>query len=374
MIDILVIAPRYGTIDRGMESFFPQFMSRFDPSRFRFTVLSAPHGLPPSDRIRFVQRPTLRREIGVRLYRIKPLGRLLKLLKFKTETHLESFFLMLASAPYLLRHSFDIVMPSGGPWTYVFAARLCGARARIVSLGHAGPSRSELVRSDLFIAITPADEEEAKRIWHPIATQVIPSATDVSRFGAAGPRPNRKPKVILCVAALEAFKRHDLLFDAAEVLGEMGEDVIVLCHGRGPHKARLMRHPLYLKGKVRIDESRLPDVARCYEEADVFSLASPEETFGLVFTEALACGLNVVAHDAPRQRFVVGESGFFCDVFNRQAYAEALRNALNTGRREQNVAQAKRFDFSAAIPRYEALFESLAASAGRPALTATGGA
>jgi len=359
VIEILVIASRFGTIDRGMETFFPEFISRFDKSRFHFTVLSCPHDRPPMGETTYVKRRALRHERAAWLYRIPILRAVLKSLKLQSETAMESLTLMLSSLPYLLKSRFDIIMPAGS-WTYLFASHFSGKGARIVSLGHAGPVGYQLSRSDIFIAITPADEIEAKRLRPSIRTMVIPSVIDTKRFI---PKEDRRPKdahpkKILCVAALADWKRQDLLLDAVE---QLEEDAIVILHGRGPHKSRLAEHPLAKKGRVVFDESSLPDMAACYREADIFSLPSPGETFGLVFLEALASGLNVVAHDAPRQRYVIGESGFFCDVFDKKSYARALRAALHEDRRARNIEHARRFDFSVTIPRYEALFEELAA-------------
>jgi glycosyltransferase involved in cell wall biosynthesis len=96
-----------------------------------------------------------------------------------------------------------------------------------------------------------------------------------------------------------------------------------------------------------------------YQTADAFSLASPMETFGLVFLEALACGLPVVAHDGPRQRFVVGETGFFCDVHDSCSFAEALRQALQSPPDIRRRAHAETFQWDRILREYQKVFASL---------------
>ena len=56
------------------------------------------------------------------------------------------------------------------------------------------------------------------------------------------------------------------------------------------------------------------EVARYYEVADYFILASMVEGFGLVYVEALAHGLPCLVHDYPTSRYVLGEFGIYGDL------------------------------------------------------------
>jgi len=56
------------------------------------------------------------------------------------------------------------------------------------------------------------------------------------------------------------------------------------------------------------------EVARYYEVADYFILASMVEGFGLVYVEALAHGLPCLVHDYPTSRYVLGEYGIYGDL------------------------------------------------------------
>ncbi|MEI8631918.1 glycosyltransferase [Vibrio sp. PP-XX7] len=87
-----------------------------------------------------------------------------------------------------------------------------------------------------------------------------------------------------------------------------------------------------------------------------FTLASPEEAFGIVFLEALASSLNVVAHDAPRQKYVVGDTGFYCNVFDSDEYAKTLQKALDIQQKEQNILQAQKFSWENIALEYERFF------------------
>ena len=105
---------------------------------------------------------------------------------------------------------------------------------------------------------------------------------------------------LLSVATLHPGKGHEILLDALAPLRHL--DWRLVCAGS------LTRHPgttgrvraavtrLGLDGRVELagelDEASL---CRCYADADVFVLATLQETYGMAVAEALAHGLPIVA-------------------------------------------------------------------------------
>ena len=65
-----------------------------------------------------------------------------------------------------------------------------------------------------------------------------------------------------------------------------------------------------------------------YRAADLFVLTSQMEGFGLVYAEALAHGLPVVAHDSPVTRFVTGGLASLSDLTPSGAGTRAIAEAL----------------------------------------------
>lgn len=354
-IKVLIIVPRFGSVSRGVEVFVEELARRMDKNRFDLCILSARHE-QVSVGVEMAQYPLLPRE------RFKPwLAKLLGLLPARIHlgaVELESLSLMFTSRRFLRDGHFDVVLPFGGTWSYRFAKWLCNG-ASVLSVGHGGPVRADLMLSDFFVALTPTDQYCAQELLPGIPSQVIPNGVDSTKFCSGAQKNYSQKKTILCVAALTADKCHELLFNA--VL-KLDPNVKLVCAGNGPLLQKLQQHPLYQMNRVSfISEShdRMPDL---YRSADVFTLASPQEAFGLVFLEALACGLPVVAHDAPRQKYVIGDTGIFCNTLDSSAYADGLARALNLPFDQRRIEHAKQFDWRLVVDEYQSLMVRLVES------------
>jgi glycosyltransferase involved in cell wall biosynthesis len=95
-----------------------------------------------------------------------------------------------------------------------------------------------------------------------------------------------------------------------------------------------------------------------YQSADVFLHCSRDEAFGNVFSEALACGLPIVAHEMPRVRWIVGDEEFLVDTNDPSAIAASLERARLSEHdaRLQRVARARRFSWDAIAGEYRQFF------------------
>lgn len=356
-IRVLFIVPRFGSVNRGVEAFALELVSRLDRSLFSVTLLSGSHQVSVPG-VSFEKGQLLGREKLTWLDRMPRLLRCLRPLGFGGASEIETLSLVQRYRKYWPKDAFDIIVPQGGTWSYRFARKAFPA-APIVSIGHAGPVRNDLGLSDVFVALTPYDEELARRMYPGIRTCLIPNGVDSVRFApsvASFSGARRVGRVVLCVAALVADKRHDLLFNAVM---RLPEDVRVRCVGVGPMLNVLQEHPLSKAGRVefcRYSFAHMPDV---YQNANVFSLASPDEAFGLVFLEAMACGLPVVANDGPRQRYVVNGGGVLCNVYDENAYACALRSTLDMVHSHKAREQGVRFAWHGVTKQYTELFSDL---------------
>lgn len=73
------------------------------------------------------------------------------------------------------------------------------------------------------------------------------------------------------------------------------------------------------------------DLQRVYRECEVFALLPIDEPFGMVFPEAIARGLLVLAsdHGGPFEIIDRGRLGFACDAFAPEAVAQALTRIVS---------------------------------------------
>ena len=76
---------------------------------------------------------------------------------------------------------------------------------------------------------------------------------------------------------------------------------------------------------VLLNEVGRDKLKEIYPQGDAFVLASKSETFGVVFIEAMATGLPVIATDCGGPSDIVNEkNGYLIPVDDKQALVEAL--------------------------------------------------
>lgn len=120
---------------------------------------------------------------------------------------------------------------------------------------------------------------------------------------------------LLCVASITPRKGHDLLVRA---LRRIDRDWRLTCVG--PHRPFLRELP-------RDDRVTFPGplagdaLTSAYDRADLFVLASRNETYGMVVTEALAHGLPVIASAVPD---ALGDGGLLIPAGDENALVAAL--------------------------------------------------
>jgi len=130
---------------------------------------------------------------------------------------------------------------------------------------------------------------------------VVPEPIDLAewrrRFAAVAPAPPGPPTV-LAVARMYPRKRLDDLLRAAVVLRDRIPPVRIRIVGEGPESPRL--HALHETLGLGDTVTFLGDIPRQalaveYVRADCFCLPTIQEGFGIVFAEAMAAGLPIVA-------------------------------------------------------------------------------
>lgn len=176
---------------------------------------------------------------------------------------------------------------------------------------------------------------------------VIPNCIDSAPFDP-GPKPDHlldsyglKDRTILLtlsrLSSEEQYKGHDEVIEILPDLVEDIPDIAYLICGDGDDRQRL-------EAKVRqfdisdrvVFTGYVPETEKAdhYRLADVFVMPGRGEGFGIVYLEALACGIPVVASslDASQEAVLDGEIGEVVDPTDREDLKEGILRALNRQR------------------------------------------
>jgi phosphatidylinositol alpha-1,6-mannosyltransferase len=142
---------------------------------------------------------------------------------------------------------------------------------------------------------------------------VVPPGVDCARFTPLDPAARRAVRerfdlpqsgtLVVSMSRLVPRKGFDVLIEAAAVLRGEGRDLTVAICGGGRDRERLVRlaasHAVPVRFLGRVSDDDLPGIIGC---ADVFAmlcrtrwLGLEQEGFGIVFLEAAAAGVPVVA-------------------------------------------------------------------------------
>jgi glycosyltransferase involved in cell wall biosynthesis len=171
----------------------------------------------------------------------------------------------------------------------------------------------------------------------PTKVAVVPEGIDLSawdRWSEESPEASDRRPTVLTVARAYPRKNIGTLLAAAPAVRQAIPRVRFRIVGGGPELPSLRRQldTLGLHGTVEI-LGEVPDSAsirRAFAGADVFCLPSRQESFGIVFLEAMAAGLPIVASTAAAVPEVVpdGNAGILVEPQDRHALAAALSRLL----------------------------------------------
>lgn len=262
----------------------------------------------------------------------------------------------------------DIVIPTNGGWQTVVVRLIQQTglidKGKIVIIGHAGIGHDEEFNlrfhgADLFIALTKEQEMWAENVNFNIKVQYIPNGVDTVMFTPEGERYDYKLEkpIFLTVASLEKYKNIEKTIEAVSSLGK--GSLVILRSGEEDNNVKTLCDEK-LKGKYFLSKINHRDLPKYYRGANVFTLVSGrQEAFGLVYLEALACGLPVVAtNDAKRQK-IIGDAGIFVDPNNLEEYKSALMKAVIVNWGEKPACQAEKFSWEKTGKQYFSVFTNL---------------
>ncbi|MCW1297970.1 MAG: glycosyltransferase [Candidatus Parvarchaeota archaeon] len=187
--------------------------------------------------------------------------------------------------------------------------------------------------------------------------EVLPSGIDVSRFRSYKIKNIREkmniPKnafVFLYFGRVSFEKRMEILLNAFKKIEE--ENIYLLIAGTGPdlNRCKKLSKRLEIKNIRFAGFVRDEDVASFYHSCDAFVSASDTETQGLVFIEAMACGLPVIGSNIGGSKEMVkdGKNGFLFNAGDAEDLAKKMRMIMDEKTRRKLI------DY---LPRYVSKFD-----------------
>lgn len=180
----------------------------------------------------------------------------------------------------------------------------------------------------------------------------FPNGVDIKKFTPQGPKKNLglTPPIILSVGALEWYKYHEKVIEAVSLLNN-GSLVIV---GDGSQKTKLEKlGQRKLGNRCKIIQMPYSDMPSIYRSVDVFTLPSwDREAFGIVYLEAMATNLPVVAPNDSSRREIIEEAGVYVDVDSPSEYAKGLTEALSRNWENTPRKQAEKFNWPKIAAEY----------------------
>jgi len=151
-------------------------------------------------------------------------------------------------------------------------------------------------------------------------------------------------KVILSVGAIDkSVKRMDYLIEEFSMLEKKSFLVILGEQEFETPEIEELAQRLLPSNNFLILTVERSQVNPFYQIADAFCLASMDEGFGLVYIEACANGLPVLAHDFATSRWVLQNHGYFADLSEKGSLKHLLDRVLTEGTSEEQKMQRHRF-------------------------------
>jgi len=268
---------------------------------------------------------------------------------------IECLTFSLSLFPKLLRENFDVLFPVS-IWGIMMAKTVRAIKGiKIVHINHGG--------AEDFIAKQNPDTLQWVRNKHPnIKSVLLPLGIDTQRFS-----PKVKPvklslprPIFICAAALTSYKRIDLTIRAVGKL--KSGSLLVLGAGELEEDLKRLGNKILGREKFLLTSVPYELMPSYFSAGDVFTLVSEGETFALVYLEAMASGLPVVAPNDSRRKFMIGPAGIFCQPSNLDQYAVALAKAAETDFGEKPRKQAEKFAIQTTSQAYSRLMVELVSS------------
>lgn len=170
------------------------------------------------------------------------------------------------------------------------------------------------------------------------------------------------PVRLLYVGGIDKNKNIEMIQKSMDVLKKRGTNTELLFVGKivdhGVYK-RLIKHTM---SKYH-EPCNKEELRELYKSSDIFIMPSLRESFGLVYAEALSCGIPVLYTQGQGfdGQFKEGEVGYHIDPLSPVSIADAIQSVIDNYSPLVNktAKAAKTFQWSTIVKKYSEIYSSV---------------
>ncbi len=226
-------------------------------------------------------------------------------------------------------------------------------------------------KASAIIAVSNNLKEKAEETFKNKHIQVIYHGVDVDKFKKLDIKKTESSVKFICVARLVKFKRIDVLLRAFKtLLHKTDKDVSLTIAGTGYMEDELksLSAELGIQSNVEfagyVSHETLP---KLLNEHHVFVLPSVHDSFGIVYLEAMACGLCCIGANAAGVPEVVihGQTGLLAKPESVESLSDCLLQLTLDHRLRKQMAENgfrlvhDKFTWEAIVEEYENVFNQI---------------
>ena len=275
--------------------------------------------------------------------------------------HFWSWFFYRGQARFVFTPSFHTLPPSRW-WLRPINAFLCNVADRVVAL--TGKEAQDVRRAYL----APSRKLRVIGWGAPIPDETVLAKGRNRRQADSGEELEARTLTLLCVGRLGRHKGQLWLLDVyRQARSQFRRPVRLVLVGRDEGDAaavntfiadRGLQSEVTVTGEVSDGE-----LAELYAEADIFTLFSHYEAFGLVYFEAMAHGAPVLTHDVGANRELLGRGAVVVPRYDREAAGREMvrlgnddlfRQQLSTDAQEYTLSE---FTWPAVAEKYLEVYQ-----------------
>lgn len=223
-------------------------------------------------------------------------------------------------------------------------------------------------RADKVIAVSNNLKEKAEETFKNKKISVIYHGVDLNKFYVKSDKINSDEIRFITVARLVKFKRIDLLIKAFKNLTEKSTvkmSLKIIGTGYQENELKELVAQMNLEKLVTFTGS-VPneDLVHLLNDADVFVLPTVHDSFGIVFLEAMACGLPCIGTRSAGVPEVIAENntGYLARPNDLNSLVVCMEKLVNDKKTREEFSKAavnlvrKKFSWEKIVNEYEKIF------------------